>query len=598
MSIVKISAGSYSPDVSINTIFCDTTKGEINIILPNIQDSQLDRKLDYEFFIIDISDNASKNNIVLQGLNANGQQVNSKDKIVLAQDGVVATLKPASYLNWVCNVSSLEAQQVVGLSAISKTNTILYNTPVSQLQLLRGNRLAPPYASYQKQLYPNCSFLCNIGNDNDYLVYASFSAEIIKGSLPTYILFKRTSENSMIPVDVIEAKNLFWDAVNSTKNGFYFTSIIQEKENPYNWSISQEIYTIKNDKLIQSTKVQNFNIVDVFNKYTNLKIDEKTDAPIFEYSTIDYSGNNDYNAFLSGGAYGNYIYFYISTKGVSTRVFTNEEKVDNIIGINMNNINEGLRVSVLTDILNTNFNFDDKLKADKKTLADYLLKFQGQWLYTNTGIIFSFSDGREIVKSGVTEENKLYGLTTIYSPQANKRIYQTIQEVGLDSLPIVSGGNIYSILKSSLTTFTKSGLIILYPSNLGSGDLIRPTEGFNMVGVAYNLITGTSKSFNTPVKGVLSSSVTGITYINTNDGVLYDVVEELSSKNQRYSSGEINSIYVDSNGNATSIQTSASGLVNYSSFTNNSLISTRNDGNSLKGIMILEDVFQNVNNFN
>ena len=116
MSVITISAGTFSPDISTTTIFCDTSKGQINIILPNIQDSQLDRKEDYEFFVIDISDNASNNNIILTGLNANGQQVNSKDKIILAQDGVVASLKPASYLNWVCNVSSLEAQQVVGLS--------------------------------------------------------------------------------------------------------------------------------------------------------------------------------------------------------------------------------------------------------------------------------------------------------------------------------------------------------------------------------------------------------------------------------------------------------------------------------------------------
>ena len=214
MSIAKISAGTFSPDISVTTIFCDTSKGEINIILPNIQDSQLDRKEDYEFFIIDTSDNASNNNIVLTGSNSNGQQVNSKDRIILSQDGVVASLKPASYLNWVCNVSSLEAQQVSGLSNIGKTNCINYTTPSSELQMLRGVIPQLPYVLFDKKLYNGLSFFANVGSDYFFYVQrlkfekgASVREALEEAPEPSegtpLLLFKRTSETSMEVVAIL-----------------------------------------------------------------------------------------------------------------------------------------------------------------------------------------------------------------------------------------------------------------------------------------------------------------------------------------------------------------------------------------------------------
>ena len=603
MSVIKISAGTYTPDISISVIFCDTTKGEINIILPNIQDSQLDRKEGYEFFIVDTSDNASNNNIILTGININSQQVNSKDRIVLAQDGVVATLKPASYLDWVCNISSMEAQQVSGLSSIGKTNVISYTTPSSKLIQQERSReiivpFIPPYVVFDNILYSNINFLCNIGNDNEYFVYeiAVRKGEVAKAK---YLLFKRLSETAMGVVDLYEGQDissLRYDYLNSTTNGFYTTSIFiaSEKESRYLFQVNKNIFTVKNDKLVNTTRTQSFDILTLFNKYTNLNITLVDDA-FFEMTEILYSDNNNSNAMITGGKYGGYLYFnIIAGKG---REFTPLEKLDNIIGVNLENVTEVVAINMFTDLtLNTDYTFNPKDLPNVDKQANFLL-INKQWTPSTAGLIFNLTDGFAVVTTGVTPENSLQGLTSLYCPQNNKKKYLTIEQVGYEDSfnPLVTQGKIESPLKNNIFAPINKGFVFLYPSIQQS---LKVANSTNIVGVVYNMETLEVIPFNTPIKGIEKTSITSISFLTTNFGLLYDVNFEGQRKQNFYSKGTNDAVYVDSLGNTKSVETSPSGIISYNSFTNNSAISVSNDGVSLKGLQILEDVFQNINNFN
>ena len=107
---------------------------------------------------------------------------------------------------------------------------------------------------------------------------------------------------------------------------------------------------------------------------------------------------------------------------------------------------------------------------------------------------------------------------------------------------------------------------------------------------------GTATPFNTPLKGINRKTLTAISFLNTNNGVLY-ALRETGDNQERYNAGTSDAVFIDSDANVTQITISANGL-RYSSFTNNSAILTDNNGVSLKGFQILEDVFQNINNFN
>lgn len=596
MSVITISAGTFSPDISTTTIFCDTTKGEINIVLPNIQDSQLDRKEDYEFFVIDISDNASNNNIILTGLNTNGQQVNSKDRIVLAQDGVVASLKPASYLNWVCNVSSLEAQQVVGLSNIGKTNIITYETPEIKLNFLRGAIAQPPYVFFNETLYNGLSFKAtNIAGD--YYIYNKAMGKGEIGS--TLILFKRKSETLLEPVDVltIDDKDYgFFDFTNSTTNGF--TEIIANRDERLGsgTEVNVIIFTFKisNDKLSYVKTNSTLDLITLFNKYTTLNI-QASDNATFREIEPNYSGNNDFNNLVTGGKFSNYLYYTVNTgKEEGARTFTSEETCDNIVGFNLLNVKEGVRVDFLTAILETGFAFDPKPYPTNEEIANYLLGFNGEWTYTSEGIIFNFADGYAVTEIAPTENNVLQGLTTLYCPQANRKVYQTIQDVGLNLQPVVQNGKLTNGEEFYRVTYTQNGIVILYPSK--SGNEFVTYNGFNYVGTVFNMKKGISIPFNTPLKGINRKNLSAISFVNTNNGVLY-ALREAGDNQEKYSSGVSDAVFIDSDGNTTQITISPNGL-SYQSFTNNSAISTRTNGVSLKGLQILEDVFQNINNFN
>jgi hypothetical protein len=598
MSVITISAGTFSPDISTTTVFCDTTKGQVNIILPNIQDSQLDRKEDYEFFVIDISDNASNNNIILTGLNSNGQQVNSKDKIILAQDGVVASLKPASYLNWVCNVSSLEAQQVVGLSNVGKTNIVSYDSPVSKLNFLRGSTSAVPYVAFDNKVYSGLSFHANVGSD--YYVYQQMSRKK-KGELDlgsTFILFKRVSENSVIPVDVLVVDDKDYDGrfdfINSTNNGFQELSAMGDKGSPQLVNVTIFTFTISNDKLKYAKTSSVVDLITLFNKYTTLNI-QVSDNANFQTIEANFSADNNGNALVTGGKYSNYIYCQVQTgRNIGDRVFTSLETCDNIIGFNMLNVKEAVRVDMYSALIETGFKFNETEYVTPDKQADYLLSFSGQWTYTSEGIIFNFSDGYAVVKTLPTESNVLQGLTTIYCPQANRKVYQTIQDVGLNLQPIVSEGNLSNGAEFYRVSYTQNGIVILYPSE--SGTEFIQYNGFNYVGTVYNMKEGTATPFNTPLKGINRKSLSAIGFLNTNNGILY-ALRETGDNQEIYNKGTSDAVFIDSDANVTQISISANGL-RYNSFTNNSAISTQNNGVSLKGLQILEDVFQNINNFN